>query len=83
MAEVVLYTVQGCGYCRTARELLRSKGVPFEERDITYTPEVRDELAKMSGGERSVPQIYIDGQYMGQDDELRELIESGRLDEMR
>lgn len=82
MARIVLYTVMGCGYCRIARDLLNAKGLMFEEKDITYTPEVRDELAQRSGGERSVPQIYIDGKYMGQDDELRDLIEGGKLDEM-
>jgi glutaredoxin 3 len=82
MAKIVLYTVQGCGYCRRAREMLRTEGVDFEERDITSTPEVRDDLAKRSGGERSVPQIYVDDQYIGQDDELQEWIASGKLDEM-
>ena len=82
MARIVLYTVMGCAYCYTARKLLAAKGVEFEEKDITFTPEVRNELAKRSGGERSVPQIYIDGKYMGQDDELRELIDSGELDEL-
>ena len=80
MARIVLYTVQGCPYCHAAREMLKEKGVEFEERDITHTPEVRDDLERWSGGERTVPQIYIDGKYMGQDDELRELIQSGRLD---
>ena len=36
----------------------------------------------MSGGERSVPQVYIDGKYMGQDDELKELIESKTIYEL-
>ena len=82
MAKIVLYTVQGCGYCRRAREMLRSKGADFEERDITSTPEVRDDLAKRSGGERSVPQVYVNDQYIGQDDELQEWIAGGKLDEM-
>jgi glutaredoxin 3 len=81
MARIVLYTVMGCGYCHTARRLLKSAGMDYEERDITSTPEVRNELAERSGGERSVPQIYIDGEYIGQDDELGELIESGELEE--
>ena len=82
MPKIVLYTVQGCGYCKAAREMLLTKKLPFEEKDITATPEVRNELAKRSGGERSVPQIYIDEQYIGQDDELREWIAGGKLDEM-
>lgn len=83
MKRLVLYTIQGCPYCATARNLLNSNKIDYEEIDIT--PDAfnwRDKLAKMSGGERSVPQIYIDGKYMGQDDELRELIESKRIYEL-
>lgn len=82
MSRIVLYTVQGCGYCRVAKQMLTAAGVAFEELDITFTPNVREELAEKSGGEWSVPQIYIDGKYFGQDDEIRILIDSGRLDEL-
>jgi glutaredoxin len=39
---------------------------------------MRDVLVKKTG-EWTVPQIFVDGQYIGQDDELREWIKSGRL----
>lgn len=83
MKKVVLYTIQGCPYCANARNLLRGNNIEHEEIDITPDPFVmRDKLAEMSGGERSVPQIYIDGKYIGQDDELKELIDSGKIFEM-
>jgi len=83
MKGLVLYTIQGCPYCAKARNLLTENKIPYEEIDIT--PDAfnwRDKLAEMSGGERSVPQIYIDGKYMGQDDELKELIESKKIYEL-
>jgi len=80
--RVVLYTIQGCPYCANARNLLQNNNIDFEEIDITPDPSMRDKLAEMSGGERSVPQIYIDGKYIGQDDELKELIESKKIFEM-
>ena len=83
MKRLVLYTIQGCPYCANARNLLNSNKIDHEEIDITPDAfDMRDKLAKMSGGERSVPQVYIDGNYMGQDDELRELIESKRIFEL-
>lgn len=83
MKRLELYTLKGCPYCAKAKNLLNTNKIDFEEIDIT--PEafnMRDKLAKMSGGERSVPQIYIDGKYMGQDDELQELIESKKIYEL-
>ena len=83
MKRIVLYTIQGCPYCATARNLLNTSNIDHEEVDITSdSSNWRDKLQKMSGGERSVPQVYIDGKYMGQDDELKELIESRKIYEM-
>ena len=83
MQKLVLYTIQGCPYCAAARDLLNTNKIDYEEVDITSdSSNWRDKLQKMSGGERSVPQVYIDGKYMGQDDELKELIESRKIYEM-
>ena len=83
MKPLVLYTIQGCPSCANARNLLNSNKIDHEEIDITPDAfNMRDKLAKISGGERSVPQVYIDGKYMGQDDELRELIESKKIFEL-
>lgn len=83
MKRLQMYTIQGCPYCINARDILNSSNIAYEEIDITPDSEnMRDKLEKMSGGERSVPQIYIDGKYMGQDDELKELVESKRIYEL-
>lgn len=75
MPKVQIYTTKFCGYCVRAKQLLDREGIPFEEIDITETPEVRDELVKKTG-ERTVPQIFVDDQYIGQDDELLDWIRS-------
>lgn len=83
MERLILYTIQGCPYCANAKNLLDSNKIDYEEIDITSDAfSWRDKLVKMSGGERTVPQIYIDGKYIGQDDELRELIESKKIYEL-
>lgn len=80
MKRLLLYTIKGCPYCSIARNLLETNNIEYEEIDITPDSDnMRNKLQEMSGGERSVPQIYIDGKYMGQDDELKELIESKRI----
>ncbi len=78
MPKVQMYTTQFCGYCVRAKTLLDRAGILYEEIDISETPQVRDELVKKTG-ERSVPQIFVDGEYIGQDDELRDWIQAGKL----
>jgi glutaredoxin 3 len=78
MSKVQLYTTDFCHYCRVAKALLDEAKIPYEEINISGTPEMRDVLVNKTG-EWTVPQIFVDGQYIGQDDELREWIKSGRL----
>lgn len=83
MKQLQMYTIKGCPYCSNAKNILNNSNINYEEIDITPDSEnMRDKLEKMSGGERSVPQIYIDGKYMGQDDEIKELVESKKIYEL-
>jgi thioredoxin reductase (NADPH) len=77
--DIVIYSTRGCPYCVVAKRALDGRGIPYREVDITLTPGVRDEL-KAKTGEWTVPQVFVDGAYIGQDDELLELVESGALE---
>jgi len=65
-----------------AKALLRSKGVAFEEIDVTYDPALRAKMVKLAGGRRTVPEIFINGEIIGGCDELYELELSGELDKL-
>jgi glutaredoxin 3 len=78
MPRVQLYTTDSCYYCRVAKTLLERHQIPYEEINIGRTPEMRDVLVQRTG-EWTVPQIFVDDVYIGQDDELRDWIRSGRL----
>jgi thioredoxin reductase (NADPH) len=80
--EVVIYTKEWCSYCDTAKALLKRKGVPFIEIDVTNDEELQKEAVMLSGGGMTVPQIFIDGVSIGGSDELHELERSGKLDAM-
>jgi thioredoxin reductase (NADPH) len=77
--DILIYTTRGCAYCVVAKRALDGRGIPYREVDITLTPRVRDEL-KAKTGEWTVPQVFVDGAYIGQDDELLELVASGALE---
>ena len=80
MAKVVLYTTAFCGYCARAKALLESKGVDFEEIDVTFSPDKRAEMKARANGRSTVPQIWINGQHVGGSDELHALDAAGKLD---
>jgi glutaredoxin 3 len=63
-----------------AKALLKSKGVAFEEIDVTDDPELRAKMVKRAGGRRTVPEIFINGEIIGGCDELYALELSGELD---
>jgi glutaredoxin 3 len=80
MKPVTIYTTRTCGYCRMAKAFLTKKGVPFGEIDVTFDNAKRAELAAMSGGRTTVPQIWIGEQHIGGCDDLYGLDCEGRLD---
>lgn len=83
MTKVLTYTVDYCPYCKKAKALLQEKGVEFEDIDITDNEdEMRDKLGKLTGGRTTVPQIFINNLHVGGYTDLKELDDSGKLDEL-
>lgn len=80
MAQVEIYTKAFCGYCARAKALLTSKGVSFEEYDISMGGPKRDEMLGRANGGSTVPQIFIDGRHIGGSDDMAVLERQGRLD---
>lgn len=78
--KVEIYTKMFCGYCARAKQLLRQKGVPFEEYDITMGGPRQAEMQQRRPGATTVPQIFIDGEAIGGSDDLARLEREGRLD---
>lgn len=82
MAKVDVYTTTYCPYCVRAKQLLDAKDVDYTEIDVTGDDVARISLVEKSGGRRTVPQIFINGQSIGGYDDMRALEESGQLDLM-
>ena len=77
-----MYSSSYCPYCTNAEKLLLEKG--FDITDKVLVDENPDELEKMMKitGKRTVPQIFIDGIYIGGFEELRASDLSGELDKI-
>jgi glutaredoxin 3 len=82
MSEVEIYTTQTCPYCYRAKQLLASKGVNYVEIDVSRDDGLREFMSKRAGGRRTVPQIFIDGHHVGGCDDLHDLDDAGKLDQM-
>ena len=80
MAKIEIYTKAFCGYCHRAKALLERKQAAFEEYDITLGGPRRGEMIERTGGRTTVPQIFIDGAYVGGSDDLAALDRAGKLD---
>lgn len=80
MADVEVYTTQTCPYCVKAKTLLKTKGIPFKEIDVTGDDEARIALVQKANGMRTVPQIFINGKHIGGSDDLHALNDKGELD---
>ena len=73
MAEVILYTTNVCPFCTRAKMLLNKRKANYQEINLTLNPEQREEMIQKAGGQRTVPQIFINGRHIGGCDELYEL----------
>ena len=80
MASVEIYTWRACPFCIRAKQLLDRKRVNYTEFAIDGDEAARSAMASKSGGRRSVPQVFINGEHMGGCDELYGLERSGQLD---
>jgi glutaredoxin 3 len=79
MAKVEMYTTPFCGYCARAKSLLEKKGAAYVEVDVMMDEKKRTEMRERAK-RSTVPQIFINGEYIGGSDELVALEQAGKLD---
>ena len=79
--RALIFTKEECPYCVKAKDLLKERGVLAIERklDVDFTREtLSDKLTRenVNFSRLSVPQIWIDGEYVGGFDRLEQFFES-------
>lgn len=70
-----------CGFSNNVVQMLNTLGVPFETVDILEDSEVRQGIKEYSNWP-TIPQVYIDGQFVGGSDVLIEMYQKGELQQM-
>ena len=81
MKTITVYTTDPCGYCARVKGLLATRGLQFEEINLTRDPEGRIELVQRTGM-MTFPQVLVDGDLVGGYTETAAAVASGRLDEL-
>jgi glutaredoxin 3 len=82
VAKVEIYTTSYCPFCIRAKSLLKNKGIAFSEIDVSDDDGMREKMIELSGGRRTVPEIFINGKIVGGYEELSALDAAGELDAM-
>ena len=82
MSEVVIYTRDFCGYSEAAKDLLERKKVAFTEINATGNRELRTEMVQRANGRNTFPQVFGGSTHVGGCDDLYELEDAGKLDEL-
>lgn len=80
MARVKIYSTGICPICDNTKNLLKKWRIPYDEARVDNDRELLKEMLAIAEGMRRVPQISIDGEWIGGFSELTELHMEGRLD---
>jgi monothiol glutaredoxin len=68
-----------CGFSAHTVEILKSYGFPFETADVLADNAVREGIKRYSNWP-TIPQIYVNGKFVGGCDIVHELHERGELE---
>lgn len=82
MTKIEVYSTGVCPYCVAAKNLLKAKGLTWDDIRVDTDPVQRDAMLERSGGRRTVPQIFINDQHVGGYDDLVAADRSGKLAEL-
>ena len=73
-----LYTTSTCPFCIAALQLLDARGIEYENHVMDNDPLKLMEVKK-ANNHRTVPMIFIDGEFIGGSDDLQRLDAAGKL----
>ena len=69
--KAIVWSKNQCPFCDQAKKLLGSKGIEFEERNLSAEKWTKEQLLEAVPTARTLPQIFLDDNYIGGFTELR------------
>jgi len=84
--KVMLYmkgdpSMPQCGFSRQVVHILNKHGVPYATKNVLQDPDLRDEIKRYSNWP-TIPQLYVNGTFLGGCDIVTEMDETGELEKL-
>jgi monothiol glutaredoxin len=70
-----------CGFSNNVVQILNTLGVPFETVDVLADQDIRQGIKDYSNWP-TIPQVYVNGEFLGGSDILLELYQKGELQQL-
>jgi monothiol glutaredoxin len=70
-----------CGFSNNVVQILNALGVPYETVDVLADPEIRQGIKEYSNWP-TIPQVYVNGEFLGGSDIMIELYQKGELQQL-
>ncbi len=70
-----------CGFSNQVVQILNILGVPYETLDVLADQDVRQGIKEYSNWP-TIPQVYINGEFIGGSDVLTEMYQKGELQQL-
>lgn len=67
-----------CGFSNTVVQILKKEGVGFETFNVLADPDIRQGIKEFSSWP-TIPQLYVDGKFVGGCDIVAEMHQTGEL----
>ncbi len=62
--QAIVWSTSTCSFCKQAKNLLEKHNIPYEER-LIGSDWTKEQLLEVVPNARTVPQIFIDENYVG------------------
>lgn len=70
--KAVVYKIDNCNFCTQAEKMLEDSNIVVTVKNLKFSNNAND-FKKDCPDKHTVPQIFIDGQYIGDYEKLRRL----------
>ncbi len=70
-----------CGFSMRAAAIVKALEVPYDSFDVLSDPDIRQGIKSFSDW-KTIPQLYIKGEFVGGSDIMMEMWESGELEKL-
>ncbi|MEO1619853.1 MAG: Grx4 family monothiol glutaredoxin [Cyanobacteria bacterium J06632_3] len=69
-----------CGFSNNVVQILNTLGAPYETLDVLANPDIRQGIKEYSNWP-TIPQVYINGEFVGGSDIMIKMYQDGQLQE--